>query len=302
MTDSLLTLHIQLGMPHWIKAFIALSGVRWMKCMDPGDQEPFAYDFPSLNWIVRFFEDEGTAKREVLMGKAGAKPRLDRVRGELQKRPWLSKPRFYVEHMNEPSNALILKDRAGRQALDYFTAEYTRLLYEEFGIRSCGYCFGVGHPEPEHVPELFGQGIAALLKYKGIWSMHEYNWPTVLTTKLDPAIGAVRLETHLTLRHRRIIRALAPAWPEYELPRLHITEAGIDRLLVGPRGGWRVVDKDPKQYVRQLLGYQWECQKSPSVEAIYLYTASPGWEWDTYGIYEADAEVYAYAIRTGTVP
>lgn len=294
---SLLTLHFQIGLPPWAKKFIADSGVSWVKLMDPGDAEPYATEFQNLSWIIRFWEDEATAKTEVLKRKQGAYERLLRIGPQLRARPWLSQPRFYLEHMNEPSNAGLLKSSHGRISLDTFTAEFTRILFEQYGIRSCGYCLGVGHPEPQHVGELFKCGLPALKKHEGIWALHEYNYPTVLTYDAEG-----KLTTHYTLRHRRIIQALhAIGMPGKDLPKLHITEAGIDRLLTGVVGGWKQLNNDPRVYVDQLSHYDQEAQQTPLVQAIYVYTATPEQTWWSYGIEEADAEVLAHYIKTGEI-
>lgn len=294
MRDIRLTLHNQIGLPHWLPEFIRRSGVKFMKVMDPGDQEPYGVEFPDLSWIVRFHEDERTAMGEVMQGTTGAWARLSRLRPELRKRPWLAKSKYALEHMNEPSNAGILFSRGGRIALDYFTAEYTRLLAEEFGIRSCAYNFGVGHPEPHHVPQIFSNGIPTLLKYGGVWSMHEYNYPTVVTWNENG-----NADTHLTFRHYRIIKELEKMWPAGAQPRIHITEAGIDKLLVGEVGGWKMVNNNMKNYALQLGIYEANCHGL--VEAIYIFTATPEDTWRTYEINEADAMVLAEYIRTGVV-
>lgn len=296
MTDHVLTLHWQLGFEPWALRFLQESGVRWAKKMDPGDQELFAEELPDLNWVIRFNEDEATATREVLLKKQGAYQRLLRLNGELRKRPWLSKPRFYLEHMNEPSNAMLLSSRDKRIALDTFTAEYTRMLWEEFGIRSCGYNLGVGHPEPEHVGEVFKMGLQALHKYNGIWSLHEYGWPTVLSYDKEGDLTG-----WWTLRHRYTLHEMHKlGWADH-IPPLHITEAGIDRLLTGIRGGWRDTTNDPVNYVAQLAHYEAEAMKAAELEAIYIYTASAEGKWWSYRIEEADADVLSRFLRTGEI-
>lgn len=294
MHNSLLTLHFQLGLPPWSRWFLTDSAVTWAKLMDPGDDEPHP-EFQDINWVIRFNEDENTAKAEVLRRKQGAYERLLRIGPALRKRPWLSQARFYLEHMNEPSNAGLLKGSEGRISLDVFTAEFTRILYDQYGVQSCGYCLGVGHPEPQHVGELFKCGLPALLKHGGIWALHEYGYPTVISYDENGD-----LETHYTLRHRRILKALRSIGMK-DLPKLHITEAGIDRLLTGVVGGWKQINNDPRVYVDQLRHYDYEVQARPLVEAIYVFTATPEQTWWSYGIEEADAEVLAHYIRTGEI-
>jgi len=254
-------------------------------------------ELPNMRWVIRFNESEVTATAEVMHGAQGALERLHRIGPELRKRPWLADEHFYLEHMNEPTNAGLLRTDKSRKLLDIYTAEFTRLLWEEFGIRSCGYCLGVGHPEPEHVGQLFTAGLAALKRYNGIWALHEYGWPTVLT--LD---AAGHVTNHHTLRWQRTLAALQLiGWKLKDLPKLHITEAGIDKLLLGVIGGWQTVNNDPRWYIPQLADYDRICRTSPVIEAIYLFTATAEQTWRSYEIREGDADLLAHYVRTGEI-
>lgn len=291
---SKLTLHFQLGLPGWALRFLRESGVRWAKLMDPGDAPPFAAELPDLNWVIRFNEPENVAKAEVLNKQAGAHERLKRLEPELKKRPWLAEPRFLLEHMNEPSNAGLCATPHARNCLGLFTGEYTRILYDEYGIRSCAFNFGVGHPEPGHVGPYFTPSMKSIASREGAWAMHEYGYPTVLSYTDG------KVDDWYTLRHRRILDALSSIGYTDPAP-LHLTEAGIDRLLVGVVGGWKEVDNDPVKYVAQLAAYDGELQKREAVTAAYIFTASPEQTWWSYGIDEADAEVLARYIATGEI-
>ncbi len=278
------TLHVQLGFPSWIRRFLEESGVVWLKKMDPGDGELFP-EYPNLRWLIRFHEDEGTAKAEVLAGKAGALQRLNRLRPELKKRPWLSQPRFYLEEMNERSNAGVLFSAEGRKAAAEHSLEYMRLLAEEFGIRVVIGCDGVGHPEPKHAVQLYGPALSEAHRYGAHWALHEYGWPTVQ----DDA-------SWHCLRYRRTVAALREAG--IPIPPLHISEWGIDRLLVGNPGGWKSSNNDPTWFVgSQVAWYDQETQADDYVQAFYLFTAAPAPEWMSYGVEEADADVLARYIR-----
>jgi len=136
-TESLLTCHFQMGLPPWARRFFETSGARWAKLMDPGESPPL----PDLDvtWILRFYEDEATARAEVMKGRAGALERYRRIKPLLDARPWLSGQRYYVESMNEPSNAGILRTRVGREALDRHEAEFAKIMWEKAGIQVCGY-------------------------------------------------------------------------------------------------------------------------------------------------------------------
>lgn len=261
-----------------------------MKLMDPGHSEPLA-GRPDVNFVIRFYEDETTARDEVMQGAQGAVLRLARLRPILETRPWLGKSRFMLEHMNEPTNALILTTRRGREALDAFTAEYTRLLWTELNIRSVGYCLGVGHPEPEHVGQLFTKGFPALIRYGGAWSYHAYGWPDVRNASQWYA-----------LRYRMVIERYL-ALGNAEVPSLHLTEWGLDRLIVGTVGGWQQVNNDPHWYVdSQVAWMDAEVAKDPYVKAFYHFTATAEQTWQSYELREGDSEVLADYIRTHDVP
>lgn len=289
---SKLTLHCQIGLPPWVKEFIRNSGVRWMKMMDPGDEPPLAGDFPDLRWVIRFYDpDPNVAKAEVLQGVNGAHARFRRIYPQLVKRPWLAEERYLLESMNEPSNEGILRTDQGRIALNAHEAEFSRICREELGIRVCGYCLGVGHPEPEHVGQLFRNGLPALKRNGGAWALHEYGYPTVLSGN----------GWH-TLRYRRTVAALAAVGlPPQALPKLHLTEVGIDRLLEGVVGGWLDVNNDPINYLLQLASYDAQLKMDSIVEAAYIYTATPENTWRSYAVTEPLAERLAHYIATGQI-
>jgi len=281
---SKLTLHFQIGLAAWAESFVDRSGVTWLKMMDPGDAVPLP-SRPNVKWIIRFWEEESVAKAEVLMGKDGARARLNRIAPELQKRPWLKENRFYLEHMNEPSNAGLLATPDSRRLLAEFTAEFTKILWQDYGIRSCAYCLGVGHPEPEHAYNLLAPGLEALSQYQGIWALHEYGWP-------DMQNGA----GYYCLRYRQTVDALR-AGGMTQIPPLVITECGLDKLLTGEVGGWQLINNDPNWYVNsQLAWYDSEIKKDAYVAAAFIFTATPELTWQSYGIREGDAEVLAKYI------
>ena len=169
--SSKLALHFQLGLPPWAQKFLVDSGSRWAKLMDPGVEMPLPM-LGSMNWIIRKNEPESVAKAEVLAGAQGAYQRLIRLSPWIRERPWLSGSRFFLEHMNEPTNAHLLDSARSRMLLNAFTSAYAEMLWEEFGIRSVGYCLGTGHPRREHVGDLFKSGLPMLKKYEGLWALH----------------------------------------------------------------------------------------------------------------------------------
>ncbi len=290
---SKIAIHCQVGLPWWLKGYLQITKSKWVKAMDVGFDRPLP-SLTDVNWIIRFSESETIAKNEVLSGALGAHARLSRVKHMFEDRPWLSEDRYYVEHMNEPTNAGILSTKEGRLALNDFTAEYARLLYENFGIKSVGYCLGVGHPEMEHVGELFSKGLPALLKYNGLWALHEYGYPYM------------DFNGYYCGRYRHTIAELVKRGIKY--PKLVITECGIDKLLIGEIGGWQKVNKDPNWYVRsQLAGYDSYLMADDDVICATVFTASAVDPWKSGG-YEVTEQVgdelieYILENENGTDP
>jgi len=283
MSSSLLTCHFQMGLPPWARRFFETSGAGWAKLMDPGEAPPL----PDLdvNWILRFYEDEATARTEVMKGKAGALERYGRIKPLLDARPWLSGQRYYVESMNEPSNAGILRTRDGREALDAHEAEFAKIMWERRGIRVVIMCLGVGHPEPEHLEQLFSESMPAAKRYHGLWSAHGYGYPGVMDAFKWHAGRAVMVMDGLD--------ALG-----IEYPPLAMTEAGIDKLLVGERGGWKTVNNDPRWYVHtQLAPLDDAMIADGRTVCITVFTASAQQKWKTYEVDEPCADVMAAYVR-----
>jgi len=282
-----LGLHCQQFIPGWAEGFYRKSGSKWAKTMSIGDEPPIP-SLPDISWIFRFYEDEAVAKDEVLQGQKGAILRLNRCAPEFKRRPWLSESRYYVEHMNEPTNAGILAAQWSRIALDEHTAEYTRILFEEFGIRSVGYNLGVGHPELAHVTQLFGKGFPALIRYEGLWSMHAYGWPSMATS-----------EEWYALRYRKVVDTCKEK--NIPVPRLALTECGIDRLIISENGGWQVVNNSGHWYVHQeLMPFHNKISQDSYVVCADIFTSTPEETWVKYELREGDAEILAEALSGST--
>jgi len=290
--------HFQLGLSGgWLVDFYDKSGCQWGKLMDPGHATPFP-ERPAINWIIRFNEDEATARDEVLKGETGAWDRIERVKSELLKRPWLKKPTYYLEHMNEPTNAGILSTKAGRLALDEFTAVYTEILWMEYGIRSVGYCLGVGHPEREHVAQLFTRGFPALYRCEGMWSTHDYGWPEMQDAWPVDKEGWPSDSGYHCLRYRMVVGEARKL--NLPIPPLAITECGIDKLLIGEVGGWQKVNNSGEWYVdSQLAWFDGELQKDPYVVVATPFTCSAEKTWKSYEMREGDMEILASRMSGG---
>jgi len=142
---SLLTCHFQMGLPPWARRFFETSGAifetsgaTWALLMDPGEAPPLP-ELPHIKWILRFYADEAVEKAEVEQGTAGAWPHYKRLKPFLDARPWLREWRFWVTSNNEMTNAGLYATQKGREAVDAHEAEFARIMWEDAGIRVCGY-------------------------------------------------------------------------------------------------------------------------------------------------------------------
>jgi hypothetical protein len=293
---SKLAPHFQIGLPPWAERFFNDSGCRWAKLMDPGDSPPLPH-LTQVSWVIRKYEDGPTCRAEVMGGAAGAESQIRRITPWLKARPWLSQPRYMLEHHNEPTNEGTLRTAQGRRATSAYGVRFTQLLKNEFGIRSVGGNLGVGHPEPNHAVEVCADPMKAARAYEGAYSFHEYNWPDVgVALETDPTDGKV-WGWHM-LRFRRTLKALRAAGVS-DFPPLHLTEIGLDHLLYGIREGWQAIDNNPEWYVYdQLARYDSWLQENPLVKEAYIFTATPQADWFTYGIDEAAADVLARYIHS----
>ena len=291
MSNSKAALHFQLGLPSWKEHFFRRSGSNKAKLMDPGEGRPMP-DFPYINWIIRHWRSDDDAKADIMMGKLGARNSWKNFFGPwIRKRPWLADPHFIMEHDNEPSNFGILKTKKGRKALADYSLELMRILWEEHGVRSGLYCLGVGHPEVYHVEELLVPALAKARDYESVWCLHEYGYPTVQDGYIND------FEPYHILRYRPIVAELRRLGAT-DIPDLHITEWGIDRLLVGEVGGWRIVNDNPYWMVpEQVAWYDHMTRDDEYVKGFYLFTSTAEETWKTYEWLESDAEVLADYIR-----
>ena len=281
---SKLTIHCQLNLPPWTDRFLARSGTKWLKVMDPGDERPL----PSWdgNLIVRLCDSE---EEQILtlqeVRRGDARSWFERHEARIRARPWLASPSVWLEHVNEPNP---VADKGFCKGLDTFTADLARILWQECGVKSAGFCFSVGTPEVWAMKH-FARGMAALRQYGGLWALHEYGWPAMNTG-----------DGWTTLRYRHLVAELRRLGIAF--PNIVITECGIDKLLINIRGGWRVVDELPEHYMEQLAWYDSEIMRDPYVVCATVFTATPNWQWLSYEVTEPLADLMARHIARTPTP
>lgn len=210
----------------------------------------------------------------------------------------------YWEGWNEP-------DVLGR--LDWyaaFEAERARVMAEH-GFRVAVGGFSAGVPEWEDFPA-FLPAIAAAKKYGGIFTVHEYDAPT-----LDRSLGAgLPGRPHhpnrgaLMLRYRWWYEDFLK--PHGLVVPLVISEAGIDGAIgnrPGPSGrGWRDfatywaehgLGNDPvRAYIRQLAWYDAEVQKDEYVIGFAVFTAGVITDrWKSFDITDILRNLAIYVVN-----
>ncbi|RME44357.1 MAG: hypothetical protein D6791_13365 [Chloroflexi bacterium] len=210
----------------------------------------------------------------------------------------------YWEGWNEP-------DVLGR--LDWyaaFEAERARVMAEH-GFRVAVGGFSPGVPEWEDFPA-FLPAIAAAKKYGGIFTVHEYDAPT-----LDRSLGA-GLPGRPYHPDRGALMLRYRWWYEDFLkPRglvvpLVISEAGIDGAMgnrPGPEGfGWRdftgywasqgLGDDGVQAYIRQLAWYDSQVQQDDYVIGFAVFTAGVITDrWKSFDITDILRNLAIYVVE-----
>lgn len=209
----------------------------------------------------------------------------------------------YWEGWNEPN----VRGRMARYAA--FEAERARLMAEH-GFRVAVGAFSAGVPEWEVFAE-FLPAIEAAQKYDGIFTVHEYDAPT-----LNRSMGA-GLPGRPAHPERGALALRYRWWYEDFLkPRglvvpLVISEAGIDGGIgdrIGPGGrGWRdfkgywethkLGDDSVKTYVGQLAWYDAEVREDDYVIGFAVFTAGViSEQWKSFDITPHLREIATYVV------
>jgi hypothetical protein len=197
----------------------------------------------------------------------------------------------YWEGLNEPGV---------RGRMDWYAAfevERVRLMAEQ-GLHCAVGAFSAGVPEWDEMAA-FLPAIQAAQKNKGIFTLHEYDAPT-----MDRAVGA-SLPGRPAYANRGALALRYRWWYEdFMKPRglvipLVISEAGIDGTVGdhnGPKGrGWQDytgywgdhgLDRDGvRAYTKQLAWYDGELQKDPYVIGFTVFTTGAmSADWSSYDV------------------
>lgn len=263
-----ISLHLQ-NIPGWTTEFIRRTGVRWVKVIDPPEQNPFSgYN---INVIGRTFVDDGESDRLWQAGGEGALEWVHRWEDFYQSRRYV----HAWEGPNEPHP----QNKAERKTLAQFYSVFTTLLHER-GLRSVVYNFGVGWPtDAAHWPEL-APGLAGA-DYLGL---HEYS--------------AKRMQDGTPwycLRYRALLNSgLAH-------PPILITECGIDGGVINePVHGWKSYTS-VDEYAAQLRWYGHELAKD-NVLSAFVFTGGPNNPWYDFEVTQELAWAFPPASEFGTVP
>jgi hypothetical protein len=281
-----LTLHFQ-TLPPWARRFVEQSGARFVKVMDPPQDNPFAG--LQVNVIARTYMPDEASNELIWQGAQGARTWVHGWLPFYTSRPWVS-------HWELPNEPQPMWDQTFRHALDDFTAEAVYLMAER-DLRAVGLNFGVGWPDVLHAPD-FAQALEELRNHDGLLGVHEYCAPCML---LPDHHG-----THwYTLRIRHTLHELDQA--AIPCPPVFIGECGIDGGVTTPANnppmplrGWRTYAGHPREYLRQLASY--DQNLPPQVLAAAIFNAGSLPPWFDFDVDEGLAMQLARYIRSGELP
>jgi hypothetical protein len=190
-----------------------------------------------------------------------------------------------------------------------FEAERTRLMAEQ-GLRTAVGAFSTGVPEWDEM-EAFLPAIAAAKQYKGIFTLHEYDAPT-----MERSVG-MALPGRPSYANRGVLTLRYRWWYEDFLkPRglvvpLAITEAGVDGAVgnrPGPKGlGWQdftgywaqngLGTDSIRTYLNQLQWYDKQLQQDDYVIGFTVFTAGAmNDDWHSFDITPILRHIAAFVI------
>lgn len=182
----------------------------------------------------------------------------------------------YVQTNNE-----VCQDWLGIQNLNTFTERWMALADESRAYKCAILAFSVGNPDMPYKPGdpagfdgrmLYWQQVLPSLNYAQrnghILLLHAYGYPNMFAPDADWYIYRYERQVQANLRTLGITNL-----------KYAYGEIGIDRLLVGEKGGYKSVPTTDQGYVNQLL--QWERdQQGQSLllgGAIFTFGDSGGW-------------------------
>lgn len=186
----------------------------------------------------------------------------------------------YVQTNNE-----VCQDWAGIQQLNKYAARLMALADEAAAYKCAILAFSVGNPDLPDKPGdpagfdgrmLYWQQVLPSLNYAQrnghLLLLHAYGYPDMFHPDADWYIYRYERQVQNNLRTLGIASL-----------RYAYGEIGIDRLIVGDKGGYKVVTTD-QDYTNQLLQWERDQQGQALLVGGAVYTFGDSGGWDTYDI------------------
>lgn len=265
---SKLALHVQ-GHEGWT----ANSHARFIKVIDP----PVENKWPRQIVVGRVYIPDGEANAMIERGAAGADEWFARVLPMIRNAA-------YVNIWELPNEPQPVADLEFCHRLADFTVRAAALLHG-IGKQVVGGNLSEGNPggnETERAERFVA--IARGLTHCEWWSQHCY-WV------MDYAHPEAGMNDWHAFRYRLNIAAARAAG--IELPRLMLTEVGIDGGVVGVRAkGWQTFCRgDWQAYQAQLAQFDAGLREDDEVDVAFVFTAGANNDWADFGISEWNGAV-----------
>lgn len=249
--------------PPWMSTVAQELGC--VKLVDPPQDDPW----PGVQTIIRTPDVDALQNRFIHLGADGADAWWLAYGPLFLARTWA----WAVEIGNEPDTS-----EDALPAWIAFTRRAVHLLHEA-GLRAVVGNFAVGTPQLKSAkPDSRAWDIIVpALADADYLGLHEYGLHDMATSA-----------NWYALRHRLVAEELAGLG--IPMPRVLITECGID---AGNRQGWKSFADNEDHYLAQLGWYNGALSEDAYVEAAYLYTTGPTWDWADFEITENAAREVA---------
>jgi hypothetical protein len=251
---SVLSWHVQLDPPSWLRADIARAQPPFVKQMQPGADDPY----PGSLTIGRAWIGGDQAEAALIaQGAEGGTMYWHQCLAQYETAPWV----HAWEAPNEPSVSTVEQ----RRNLVAFTRKWLRLMHLS-DRRGVVLNLSVGWPDVGTAAELAGA-----LEGADFVGLHEYSSPTMWTG-----------EGWYCLRYRGTLAEWQAA--EVEVPPVLISELGIDGGTSGqPRTGWKTFTTE-RGYRDQLQWYDEAVCGDERVAAAFVFGAAPEATWADFEV------------------
>lgn len=191
----------------------------------------------------------------------------------------------YVQSNNE-----VCQDWDGIQRLNEYTFEWMNLADISEVYKCAILSFSVGNPDLPHKPGdpagfdgrmLYWQRALESLRYaqknNHILNLHAYGFPNMFAPDADWYIYRYERQVQANLRTLGITNL-----------KYIYGEIGIDRLIVGEKGGYKVVPTTDDGYVNQHLQWERDLQGQNLLLGGAIFTAGDSGGWGTYDIFSTN--------------